>query len=149
MQFLLLARISLGITVTATGFDVMAARRGLPLLLLACGGAAAAAPQKPPHLIFVMADDQGHKNGYLNPELITPHTHAIVAEGVALTNHYVFKFCSPTRSSLLSGRLPIHVNMENSATEQPLAGVPVNMTMFPTVLKKAGCEIPGTVVGCC
>jgi hypothetical protein len=26
----------------------------------------------------------------------------------------VYKFCSPTRSSLLSGRLPIHVNQENS-----------------------------------
>ena len=87
-----------------------------------------------PHLIFVMADDQGHKNGYLNPELITPHTHEIVAEGVRFLNHYVFKFCSPTRSSFLSGRLPIHVNMENSATEQPRAGVEANFTMISEVL---------------
>ena len=101
----------------------------------AAGPAAAAAK---PHLIFVMADDQGHKNGYLNPELITPHTHEIVAEGVRFLNHYVFKFCSPTRSSFLSGRLPIHVNMENSATEQPRAGVEANFTMVSEVLHAAG-----------
>ena len=100
------------------------------------GGTGGAKPQ--PHLIFVMADDQGHKNGYLNPELITPHTHEIVAEGVRFLNHYVFKFCSPTRSSFLSGRLPIHVNMENSATEQPRAGVEVNFTMISEVLHAAG-----------
>ena len=98
----------------------------------------ACAATKKPHLIFVMADDQGHKNGYLNPELITPHTREIVSEGVRFLNHYVFKFCSPTRSSLLSGRLPIHVNMENSATEQPRAGVEANFTMVSEVLAAAG-----------
>jgi arylsulfatase A-like enzyme len=81
---------------------------------------------------------QGHKNGYLNPELITPHTHEVVAEGVRFLNHYVFKFCSPTRSSFLSGRLPIHVNMENSATEQPRAGVEANFTMVSEVLSAHG-----------
>jgi hypothetical protein len=102
------------------------------------GGGAGRGAKPQPHLIFVMADDQGHKNGYLNPELITPHTHEIVAEGVRFLNHYVFKFCSPTRSSFLSGRLPIHVNMENSATEQPRAGVEVNFTMISEVLHAAG-----------
>ena len=48
---------------------------------------------------------------------------AMAREGILLDRHYVFKFCSPTRSSILSGRLPIHVNQENSATEQPNAGV--------------------------
>ena len=48
------------------------------------------------------------------------------------------KFCSPTRSSLMSGRLPMHVNQENSATEQPLAGIPADMTTFPEVLKAHG-----------
>ena len=92
-----------------------------------------------PHLVFVLADDQGHNNfGGNNPELITPHTHALLKEGVTLTNQYVYKFCSPTRCSLLSGRLPIHVNQENSATEQPLAGVPLGMTTIAEVLKPAG-----------
>ena len=32
----------------------------------------------------------------------------------------------------------MHVNQENSATEQPYAGIPANMTTFPERLKKAG-----------
>lgn len=92
-----------------------------------------------PHLVFVLADDQGHNNfGGNNAELITPNTHALLNEGVTLTNQYVYKFCSPTRCSFLSGRLPIHVNQENSATEQPLAGVPLGMTTIAEVLKPAG-----------
>ena len=32
----------------------------------------------------------------------------------------------------------MHVNQENSATEQPLAGIPADMTTFPEVLKAHG-----------
>ncbi len=48
------------------------------------------------------------------------------------------RFLPQTHSSFLSGRLAIHVNQENSATEQPGAGVPLNMTMLPTKLAAAG-----------
>ena len=50
------------------------------------------------------ADDQGWNSGFNNPSLIHPHTDAILEEGVKLMHHFVYKFCSPTRSSLLSGR---------------------------------------------
>ena len=85
-------------------------------------------------------DDQGWHNGFNNPALITPHTDALLKEGLKLLHHFVYKFCSPTRSSLLSGRLPVHVNQENSATEQPLAGIPIEMTIWSVVLQKVGCE---------
>ena len=32
----------------------------------------------------------------------------------------------------------MHVNQENSATEQPLAGIPADMTTFPEMLKSQG-----------
>ena len=83
-------------------------------------------------------DDQGWHNGFNNPALITPHTDALLKEGLKLMHHFVYKFCSPTRSSLLSGRLPVHVNQENSATEQPLAGIPIEMTIWSVLLQKAG-----------
>eukprot|EP00937_MAST-01D_sp_MAST-1D-sp2_P005854 g5854.t1 len=73
-----------------------------------------------------------------NPNVSTPHMDAMAREGILLDRHYVFKFCSPTRSSILSGRLPIHVNQENSATEQPHAGVMLNFTMWSEKLKAAG-----------
>eukprot|EP01065_Artemidia_motanka_P003145 TRINITY_DN1149_c0_g1_i1.p1 TRINITY_DN1149_c0_g1~~TRINITY_DN1149_c0_g1_i1.p1 ORF type:complete len:513 (+),score=194.27 TRINITY_DN1149_c0_g1_i1:77-1615(+) len=107
-------------------------------MMLAAAAAATLAAARP-HIIFIMADDQGWNNiGSHNGDLITPHTKELVAEGVELSRHYVFKFCSPTRCSLLSGRLPIHVNQENSATEQPLAGIPLNMTAFPVLLRSRG-----------
>ena len=62
----------------------------------------------------------------------------LLKEGLKLMHHFVYKFCSPTRSSLLSGRLPVHVNQENSATEQPLAGIPIEMTIWSVLLQKAG-----------
>lgn len=98
----------------------------------------AAAPPRP-HLIYILIDDLGWSNiGFHNKAVLTPNVDALVQDGVELTNHYVYKFCSPTRSSVLSGRLPIHVNQENSATEQRYAGIPLGMTLISEQLKKAG-----------
>ena len=55
---------------------------------------------------------------------------------------YAFKFCSPSRSSLQSGRLPVHVNIYNDDPSRPGAGVPENMTMIPAKLQEAG--LPGS-----
>ena len=91
----------------------------LPLPLLIAG-----APPSP-HIVFLLADDLGWAN--VGPhravlaaspaEVRTPSIDALVAEGVELSRHYTFKFCSPTRSSLQSGRLPVHVNVLNAAPE--------------------------------
>ena len=100
---------------------------------------AVASADRPPHLIYVLADDLGHSNvGWNNPDVSTPHLDSLRAGGVALDRHYVYKFCSPTRSSFLSGRLPIHVNQENSATEQRYSGIPLNMTTFTERLEEQG-----------
>ena len=42
---------------------------------------------------------------------------ALVAEGIDLAHSYVFYCCSPTRSSLQSGRNPVHVNVLNAAPD--------------------------------
>eukprot|EP00041_Stephanoeca_diplocostata_P018397 m.384793 g.384793 ORF g.384793 m.384793 type:complete len:419 (-) comp21000_c0_seq2:1029-2285(-) len=94
---------------------------------------------KQPHLVFILADDQGWNNiGLHNPDLIGGNTKSVAAEGIRFTNHHVFKFCSPTRSSFVSGRWPIHVNQENSATRQRYAGVPLNMTTISEKLAGVG-----------
>lgn len=43
-----------------------------------------------------------------DPEVVTPNMDALVKAGIELNRTYAFKFCSPTRSSLQSGRLPTH-----------------------------------------
>ena len=81
------------------------------------------APQ--PHIVFVMADDFGwanfgiHAKGQPNEnEVQTPRLDALAASGILLDRHYVFRFCSPSRSAFISGRNPIHVNLFNGAIGQ-------------------------------
>ena len=86
-----------------------------------------------------MSKDLGWSNvGFHNDRVHTPAIDALRRDGIEFTRHYAYKFCSPSRSSFLSGRLPVHVNEHNKITEAPLAGVHPNMTMLPAKLKEAG-----------
>ena len=50
-------------------------------------------------------DDFGWYNiGWRNPEIRSPALDALAADGIVLNRHYTFKYCSPTRASLLSGQ---------------------------------------------
>lgn len=66
----------------------------------------------------------------------TPHMEGLVANGIELDQHYTYRFCSPTRSALMTGRLPIHVNQQNSA-EYPwtAAAMHPNFTTVADVLR--------------
>ena len=102
----------------------------LPLLFLGCAAAATTAAASSdagsddpsfgskPHLVILLADNLGWANvGYHRPpaadprEFATAHVDALAAGGLELDRHYTYKFCSPSRSSLLTGRLPFHVNV--------------------------------------
>ncbi len=104
-----------------------------------------------PHLFFLLADDLGHAE--LNFERVTPsddvrtpHIDALAADGLRLARHYAFKYCSPSRSALLSGRNPIHVNVNNYMPymlneADPVSGfsaIPVNMTGWGSLMRSAG-----------
>ena len=118
--------------------------------LLLLGICAAAASAKPPHIALIVADDMGWANiGYhnpANPEVVTPTLDSLAAQGVTLDRHYAYKFCSPSRSSLQTGRLPVHVNDKNTDPtsynkddpEGGYQGIPVNMTGIAQKLRKAG-----------
>lgn len=107
----------------------------LAVCVLCCVALSLAIPTAPrPHIIFHLADDLGHYNlGYMgNKEARTPHIDSLVSNGVRLARHYTYKYCSPTRSSFLSGRLPIHVNTANRAANAP-GGVDMRMTTNPNL----------------
>ena len=73
-----------------------------------------------PHLVFFMADDTGWNNvGWHNPDMLTPHADALVAEGVELDRHYAFVYCSPSRSSFMTGRLPYTCSRLTARTATP------------------------------
>lgn len=59
----------------------------------------------PPHIVFVMVDDQGFNDiGYHGSEIHTPVLDQLAGEGVKLENYYVQPICSPSRSQLMTGR---------------------------------------------
>ena len=79
-------------------------------------------------------------------EIQTPNMDALAAQGVILDRHYVYRFCSPSRSSFQTGRNPIHVNTGNDGLtlvnpKDPVsgfAGIPRNMTVLAEKLAAAG-----------
>ena len=120
----------------------------IALLLLATSISAA----DKPHILFLLVDDWGWANvGYhrevATREVETPNFDNLVKNGLELDQNYVFRFCSPSRSSLMTGHLPIHVNDINGYNEynpdDPIAGyagIPPKMTGIAEKLKTAGYE---------
>ena len=114
----------------------------LPLLLTALAAAA------PPAVIFhVIVDDLGWADtGYHAPQtgadagVQTPRMDALAAEGVLLDRVYVYHMCTPSRSSFLSGRLPVHVEVALPNPENPNQGVPRKMTAIARKLKEQGMQ---------
>ena len=61
---------------------------------------------RPPNVIVVISDDQGYGDLSLhgNPHLTTPNLDRVGTESVQFTQFQVCPVCSPTRSSLMTGR---------------------------------------------
>ena len=59
-----------------------------------------------PNVILILTDDQGIGDvGFKgNPFIQTPHLDQLASESIDLENFYVSPVCSPTRSSLMTGR---------------------------------------------
>ena len=123
----------------------------LLFLLLTVGQYLQSQAADKPHVVFMLVDDWGWANvGYHRDpptrEVDTPNMDSLVKEGLELDQHYVYRFCSPSRSALISGRLPVHVNDQNQDItpynpNDPVsgyAGIPRNMTGIATKMKEAG-----------
>ena len=48
-----------------------------------------------------------------NSQIKTPYIDDLVANGLELYRHYVYSGCAPSRASLQTGRLPVHVTTNN------------------------------------
>lgn len=105
--------------------------------------AAAASDNRPPHIFFILVDDLGYADvGFnreaANPEIVSPSLDELVASGIHLTRHYVHPMCTPTRTSVQSGRLPVHVNTLLGDPCHDNTGIPRNMTGLAEHLQRAG-----------
>lgn len=85
------------------------------LLILLIAFASLHAAERP-HIILVMADDQGYGDcGFTgHPYVKTPHLDAMAKKSVIFDRFYAgAPVCSPTRASVLTGRNPVRVNVPN------------------------------------
>eukprot|EP00050_Salpingoeca_kvevrii_P006706 m.291120 g.291120 ORF g.291120 m.291120 type:complete len:544 (+) comp12413_c0_seq1:60-1691(+) len=97
---------------------------------------------KPPSVLFVLVDDLGWADvGFHraqgDPEVVTPNIDALARAGLQLERHYVHQFCTPTRTSVQSGRLPVHVNTGLGSPCNDNTGIAYNMTGIAEKLKLA------------
>jgi arylsulfatase B len=78
-------------------------------------------------------------SGHNKANVVTPNMNTLIQnEAIELNRHYVFFYCSPTRSSLMTGRYPMHVTEDNNLACTVVGAVPVEMTMIPAKLKSKG-----------
>ena len=100
--------------------------------------------QSKPHILLMVLDDVGRADTgvYGKSNIPMPNLNKIAGDGVVLDNFYTQTVCSPTRSSLMTGRYPFRFGMQHFTTQLPgmVAGVPLDYKMLPALLAEKGYE---------
>ncbi|MCP4609637.1 MAG: sulfatase-like hydrolase/transferase [Planctomycetes bacterium] len=121
------------------------------LKILGLGAASAALPgclnainanqsTKKPNIVFILADDLGFQDvGFQGSKIKTPNIDKLAREGTRLDQFYVQPVCSPTRSSLMTGRYPIRCGLQIGVV-RPWAqhGLPLQERTLAEALKEVG-----------
>jgi arylsulfatase B len=110
------------------------------------GAEAAAAPPLRPHIIFFMVGDLGRNDVSWHREgsniIKTPFLESLAKGGTQLQNYYVYRFCSPSRSTFLTGRHPSHIGQQTGMNLNPMPGIACGINLkydfIAKVLQRAG-----------
>jgi arylsulfatase A len=116
---------------------------------LITGAAAAERPATPrrPNIVVLLADDMGYGDlgSYGHPVHRTPNIDRLAAEGQRWTDFYAAApVCTPSRGSLLTGRLPARIGLEAPAGAPNVfytfstGGLPLEEVTIAELLKPAG-----------
>jgi hypothetical protein len=97
---------------------------------------------KPPHILFIVADDLGWNDVSLHgsKQVPTPNIDALYTAapgGVELANYHVQPVCSPSRSTFMSGRHSIHTGVYMPFSQGTSNSLDVNYTLLPRYLSRA------------
>ncbi len=116
--------------------------RALPTIIVClCACLAWGAPtNKQPDIVFFLIDDLGYADCGFNggKEIKTPNIDRLAQSGVIIENHYVQPVCSPTRSTLLTGRYPTHTGVYTIVSPGAPWGLPLAERTLADALRSAG-----------
>ncbi|NXO43588.1 ARSG Arylsulfatase, partial [Locustella ochotensis] len=113
----------------------------LVLTLVLVGLWAPCVVSRQPNFIVILADDVGWGDLGANwaETKETPHLDQLAAEGTRFVDfHSAASTCSPSRASLLTGRLGLRNGVTHNFAVASLGGLPLNETTLAEVLREAG-----------
>lgn len=99
----------------------------LAIALVLFGGAASGA-DRPPNIVFILADDLGYRElgSFGQKKIRTPHLDELAREGVRLTQHYAGNaVCAPSRCVLMTSKHPGHAYIRANKELQPEGQHPI------------------------
>lgn len=97
-----------------------------------------AAPR--PNIVYILADDHGWKDvGFHGSEIQTPALDKLAQGGARLEQFYTQPFCTPTRSTLMTGRYPFRYGLQTVVIPSGgTYGLALDEWLLPQALKEAG-----------
>jgi arylsulfatase A-like enzyme len=95
---------------------------------------------KQPDIVFFLIDDLGYADCGFNggKEIKTPNIDRLAQSGAIIENHYVQPVCSPTRSTLMTGRYPTHTGVYTIVSPGAGWGLPLAERTLADALRSAG-----------
>ena len=93
-----------------------------------------------PNIVFLLIDDLGYADCGFNggKEIKTPNIDRLAKSGTIIDSHYVQPVCSPTRSTLLTGRYPTHTGVYTIVSPGAAWGLPLAERTLADALRSAG-----------
>jgi arylsulfatase A-like enzyme len=119
----------------------MALRTFLSGLACLCASIAWGEPlAKKPNIVFLLIDDLGYADCGFNggKEIKTPNIDRLAKSGTIIDSHYVQPVCSPTRSTLLTGRYPTHTGVYTIVSPGAAWGLPLAERTLADALRSVG-----------
>ena len=113
------------------------------LALVCLSATIAAAADRPPNIVFILADDLGYAElgCYGQEKIRTPRIDRMAAEGMRFTQHYSgCAVCAPSRCALMTGRHMGHAYIRNNSEVKPEGQKPIadSVVTIGEILQAAG-----------